>query len=301
MLIACHACARQYDVGDLEPGRKIRCACGELNVIPEPQVREAPMQRCASCGGELAAGDTHCGYCDAAVTIQDRGWGESCPSCYARLVRDAKFCSACGTGIQAQTVRKSPTDQRCPRCEGALAVCEIPGGHFTECTGCGGVWLEEGSFEQVTAKRDESSAVTTYFTTPDRITAAAKAERVRDVAYLKCPTCGGLMNRKNFARCSGVIIDWCRGHGYWFDAHELEQIMEFVSRGGLDKARSKQIEEQKLEVRKAEAQVRRARAQAARSGRGSPMVVGMGLGTPRGTGGLLGYVLGGLLGGLFDS
>ena len=57
MLIACHTCARQYDVTGLEPGQRIRCACGELNEIPEPRTREAPMQRCASCGGELQGDD----------------------------------------------------------------------------------------------------------------------------------------------------------------------------------------------------------------------------------------------------
>ena len=51
--------------------------------------------------------------------------------------------------------------------------------------------------------------------------------------YLCCPVCGKHMNRRNFARASGVVIDWCRGHGYWFDAHELETILEFVARGGL--------------------------------------------------------------------
>lgn len=300
MLIACHACARQYDVGHLDPGKKIRCACGELNVIPQPQVREAPMQRCASCGGELEAGAKHCGYCEAAVTIEDRGWGESCPQCYARLIKDARFCSACGTQIQAQTVRKSTTSQSCPRCEGDLVTCEIHGGHFTECTGCGGVWLEEGSFEQVTSQHEHSSAVTTYFTTPDRITAALSAKRVNETKYLKCPACGDLMNRKNFARCSGVIIDWCRGHGYWFDAHELERILEFVAKGGLEKARSKQIEQHKQEVRKAESAARRARQQANRAGgRHGGITIG-GMGGPVNTqDSLLGAVFGGLLAGWF--
>ena len=33
-------------------------------------------------------------------------------------------------------------------------------------------------------------AVTTYFTTPDRITAALSAKRVNETKYLKCPACG---------------------------------------------------------------------------------------------------------------
>jgi hypothetical protein len=30
------------------------------------------------------------------------------------------------------------------------------------------------------------------------------------------------MNRKNFGSVSGVVIDWCKGHGFWFDAEERE-------------------------------------------------------------------------------
>jgi len=266
MLIACHACARQYDVGSLAAGKRIRCTCGVLNTIPEPTVRETPMQRCASCGGELAEGVKQCPYCQAGVTIAERGWGEACPSCHARMVKDAKFCSACGIAIQPQMIRKSATTQRCPRCKDEMVVCEIPGGHFTECTTCGGVWLEEGSFEGLTTQQEHSSAVGSYFSTPERMTAATQAPKVMDVRYLPCPQCGGLMNRKNFAKCSGVIIDWCRGHGYWFDPHELEQILEFVSRGGLEKSRQREIEAQNEAVRKARLEARRAQQHAAREG-----------------------------------
>ncbi len=50
------------------------------------------------------------------------------------------------------------------------------------------------------------------------------------------------MNRKNFARISGVIIDECRSHGGWLDAGELEKIRLFIADGGLEKAQDKQIE-----------------------------------------------------------
>jgi len=53
------------------------------------------------------------------------------------------------------------------------------------------------------------------------------------VAYRKCPICGDLMQRKNFGKRSGVIVDWCGEHGVWLDADELESIATFISRGGL--------------------------------------------------------------------
>jgi hypothetical protein len=43
------------------------------------------------------------------------------------------------------------------------------------------------------------------------------------------------MNRKNFARLSGVVIDVCRPHGAWFDRGELGAIRAFLREGGLAK------------------------------------------------------------------
>jgi len=48
------------------------------------------------------------------------------------------------------------------------------------------------------------------------------------------------MNRMNFARCSGVIVDVCKGHGTWFDRDELSRIVEFISDGGLNASRAKE-------------------------------------------------------------
>ena len=53
------------------------------------------------------------------------------------------------------------------------------------------------------------------------------------------------MNRINFARCSGVIVDICKGHGIWFDRDELSRIVEFIRDGGLEAAR----ERDKAEIR----------------------------------------------------
>jgi Zn-finger nucleic acid-binding protein len=37
------------------------------------------------------------------------------------------------------------------------------------------------------------------------------------------------MQRRNFQRISGVIVDACRRHGTWLDADEIERIAGFVS------------------------------------------------------------------------
>jgi Zn-finger nucleic acid-binding protein len=48
------------------------------------------------------------------------------------------------------------------------------------------------------------------------------------------------MNRMNFARCSGVIVDVCKKHGTWFDRDELSRIIAFVREGGMNASRAKE-------------------------------------------------------------
>ena len=43
------------------------------------------------------------------------------------------------------------------------------------------------------------------------------------------------MQRRNFGRRSGVIVDWCGEHGTWLDANEMEDVASFVMRGGLER------------------------------------------------------------------
>lgn len=48
------------------------------------------------------------------------------------------------------------------------------------------------------------------------------------------------MNRINFGRMSGTIVDVCRGHGTFLDRGELHQVVRFIQEGGLDRAREAQ-------------------------------------------------------------
>ena len=53
------------------------------------------------------------------------------------------------------------------------------------------------------------------------------------------------MNRVNYARRSGVVLDVCKAHGLWFDQDELRRVLAFIASGGLDRAREREIEELK--------------------------------------------------------
>lgn len=110
-----------------------------------------------------------------------------------------------------------------------------------ECEHCEGLWLETAIFESICAHRENQSAVLGAATLATEHQAKnANDEKVR---YVPCPQCSQLMNRINFAKCSGVVVDVCKGHGTWFDCDELRQIVEFIRGGGMDVSRQKTLHE----------------------------------------------------------
>src|SRR5579883_1391721 len=232
VLVACKSCRRQYDVGAMKPGEQVRCACGKPIVVPREQPRAARILHCASCGGDLGEMSRKCRYCGSEVTAKERDMGPACPICFARLSANARFCSECGVGINPEAMRTTKIDVKCPRCKGDLVIRELESMLLTDCTGCGGLWLDAQAFEKLVQEKDTKRLASAAVHPGPPATA-----RLETKGYLECLVCKKLMQRKNFAGCSGVIIDWCIGHGFWFDAHELEQIVQFIEKGGMDKAR----------------------------------------------------------------
>jgi Zn-finger nucleic acid-binding protein len=123
------------------------------------------------------------------------------------------------------------------------------------CRVCRGSFLDTVSFEKVIRARGENGA---FDLPPDP---PASAGRSTDVAaYVRCPDCRNLMNRHNYARISGVIVDICRAHGIWFDRDELRQLLEFAKAGGLERSKKREIEELEEKRRTLAAEVKRARS-----------------------------------------
>lgn len=258
MLVACTSCHHQYDVGDLPAGAKIHCHCGIFVRVPEFKPRDAKIMHCSGCGAHLDAGVDACGYCRATVVRSEHNFGPACPECFSRMVDAAKFCSTCGVQITAEKVQTKNINQKCPRCDAMLVGRTVKNGSFSECTDCGGLWLVEGTFDELVLERDQEAvgAFLQISTNVER-KRTVMDEELNSVRYMKCPTCSQLMNRRNFGSASGVIIDTCKGHGAWFDVFELEAVLEFVQKGGLDKARERKLEEQQ---RKADLASERARS-----------------------------------------
>jgi Zn-finger nucleic acid-binding protein len=119
-----------------------------------------------------------------------------------------------------------------------------------ECGRCRAVWIDAATFEHVCANSEAQAAVLHHWPV------AGDPDVGSPVRYRKCVACGTMMNRLNFGKISGTIVDVCKGHGTLLDAGELHRIVSFVRGGGLERTRQRQIEElrdQEQRLRMAEA------------------------------------------------
>ena len=184
--------------------------------------------RCPSCGAPVSPETRSCPFCATVLALV------SCPSCFATLFEGDRHCSACGTEV-ARVPAAPRAPRPCPECRRDLAAVQVGSVTLDECASCGGVFVDGPSFERICAEREQQAVVLRTTTG-----AAARPSGPRPDRYWPCPSCGRFMNRQNFARLSGVIVDVCRGHGVWFNHGELRSIVEFVRKGGLDQARERE-------------------------------------------------------------
>ena len=201
---------------------------------------EAGTINCPMCGAATSSDASQCRYCEAQLATI------ACPSCFEMMFIGSKHCPRCGATADRDDTTVT-TGKHCPRCRSAMQVVTVGKQKVLECATCLGLWLTPNSFEKICADKEEHSAV---------LGSASLANANRGVPetkvnYIPCPECSQLMNRANFARCSGVIIDLCKKHGIWFDRSELSRIVEFIGSGGLELSRTREkraLEEQRREL-----------------------------------------------------
>lgn len=164
----------------------------------------------------------------------------------------SKFCPHCGAA-GARDAETETAGKNCPRCKQEFHTVTIGSSTVFECSKCSGLWLNTSTFEKICNDREQQAAV---------LGAASLAQggspvTMTKVNYVPCPVCLQLMNRANFARCSGVIIDLCKKHGIWFDRDELGRIIQFISAGGLDVSRAREkaaLEEERRQLHEGQRQ-----------------------------------------------
>jgi Zn-finger nucleic acid-binding protein len=121
---------------------------------------------------------------------------------------------------------------------------EIGGAVLRQCSRCGGAWLGREAFEHLVEGREERA---TFLDALPEPAAQAPVQGALEFSYRPCPSCSRLMNRSNYARVSGVIVDSCRDHGIWFDRDELRRVLAFIENGGQKRAMQHEQAELKAE------------------------------------------------------
>lgn len=223
VLVRCSGCGLSLDVSRQPPGSVLSCRCGERLEVPRGDVA-AGMLRCPNCGAPAKAGSRECNHCHAGLkTLR-------CPSCFSFGFVGNHHCARCG-GSLASIPANEALEIDCPRCRVKLqgqTFDEVP---IASCERCGGTWLDHKTFRKVKvdARRRAVMAFQERPVPPPPQPPGASI-------YVPCPVCRNIMNRVNFARRSGVIVDICRNHGMWCDADELTAIIHFIDSGGLERA-----------------------------------------------------------------
>ena len=205
---------------------------------------DAHSLHCPNCGAAADPQAARCPYCRARLATV------SCPGCFALMFDGSAFCPHCGARSARADAQLSSTN--CPACGAAMVRVRLGGLVLLECTTCDGVWVDAAEFERICADQAAQAAVLHRWGTHTPGNAAAR------VRYRPCPGCGKLMNRINFGRISGTVIDVCRGHGTFLDAGELHDIVTFIRDGGLDRAREREkreLEEERRRLTTLQAQI----------------------------------------------
>lgn len=197
---------------------------------------------CPSCGAPVKRNSPLCGYCASPLDFSLKGKTIHCVHCYQRTAADGRFCVVCGKPVQ---IRSSPgellEDRFCPRCATPLRSASIGDFSIIACDTCSGLFISHETFDLM----QEKSQRALLSLAPPR---ESESTWETSFSYVKCPVCNTWMNRKNFAGISGVIVDTCAAHGIWFDQNEMERIMDFIARGGIEKARIKDLENRTREA-----------------------------------------------------
>lgn len=246
LLVACPQCKRQFDATGRQVGSRFRCHCGMVLTVRRPHGHDAAVVRCSSCGAPRQDGSAACTYCGTDFTVHEQDLNTVCPRCLAHISDQAKFCHHCGVALSPEALLGQKTACVCPTCGKASRLDNRQVGDVAllECRRCAGFWVSTKVFEQLIerAAHDSLGADWRLESTQQRTTTHPCIHQAGPV-YRQCPFCSKLMNRTNYGRRSGVIVDACKDHGVWFDADELASILDWVRSGGLAEAQRQEADE----------------------------------------------------------
>lgn len=204
---------------------------------------QSGIYNCPNCGAAATPESVRCVYCHSSLATL------VCSKCYGAIFIGMKHCPWCGENAAAGKTLEGAKG-KCPRCNVDFLLVKMSKRMLSECPACGGLWVDNETLQEICTSQEQQQAVMRFNPEPVPATGGAAAQSGR--TYIPCPECHKLMNRRQFADCSGVIVDWCKAHGTWFDRNELRQIVQFILDGRLNKSREREkfkLEEERQSMR----------------------------------------------------
>jgi Zn-finger nucleic acid-binding protein len=198
---------------------------------------------CPNCGAAATPTSVRCAYCHSGLASL------ICSKCFGAIFTGMKHCPWCGENAAAGKLANG-INGKCPRCNTAFLLVTANNVVLNECPACGGLWVDNDTLQTICANQEQQQAIMGF--NPELTLAKSTPAVQSGRMYIPCPECENLMNRRQFAGCSGVIVDWCKAHGVWFDRNELRQIVQFIQAGGLHKAQEREklkLEEERESLR----------------------------------------------------
>jgi Zn-finger nucleic acid-binding protein len=175
-----------------------------------------------------------CPHCDVRLD------NVRCRRCFSLQAPGSFSCARCGSALDLEPLLDA-TDAPCPRCAHPLDVAPENELRLHECARCGGLFVPKEALAEILSRAELGGRL------PDVATSSSGAVALDEVRYLPCPLCHASMNRVNFGKLSGVIVDVCKVHGTWFDVGELTRVVAFVASGGLGRTREREKKEAETE------------------------------------------------------
>ena len=182
---------------------------------------QARTYECPACGARVAEAVRVCPYCRSPIaTVR-------CAFCFHMNPPQSLHCSGCGIQLGLEPIAKR-SGLVCPECSCPFDEFGSENQRLYDCAQCGGQFIDHSLLKDLLESRQVYG-----------LKAARRPANPLDqpVRYRPCPVCKTMMNRQNFGRTSGVIVDICSRHGIWFDVGELPRVLDFVQGGGLLRAK----------------------------------------------------------------
>jgi len=263
--LTCSACGAELP--SAFPGASVVCGCGHAFEVPggagaprsgrgaekalaadlaggpyrsaAPSNQPVASAKCPFCGNECPPMVRICPHCDVRLE------NVRCQRCFSLQAPGTFACTRCGCALELEPMLDA-TDAPCPRCHHPLEAAPGDLGRAHECPRCGGMFVARDALAEILCASEvggalrEGPPLQRASELSGWSVGTEKAKPLDAVRYVACPQCHNAMNRMNFGKVSGVIVDVCKAHGTWFDAGELTGVVAFAAAGGLERTRARE-------------------------------------------------------------